>query len=142
MFREYLGIWSYKSGRKGFKHALRHNGLKLVHNTQTHEINLFDLMDDTSETMDLSGTLQRLDTMISMYKELIALGPCPDDVSGTFMLSKTLAKVGCTWFMTNTNSRCNNYIEGELLCNSICGRYEEACNNKLFANGKMSNVLQ
>jgi len=142
MLREYLGTWSYDSGVKGFKHALRQNGLKLVHSPRTHEINLFDLMDDISETMDLSGTLQHLDTMKSMYKELIALGPCPDDVSGFFLLSKTLAKVGCSWFMKNTNSRCKDHIEGELLCNSICGRYKDACNDSLFANGKMPDVLQ
>jgi len=77
-----------------------------------------------------------------MYKELIALGPCPDDASGTFELSKTLLKVDCTWFMTRTKGRCNNHIEGELLCNSICGRYENACNGDLFANGKVPNGLQ
>jgi len=84
--------------------------------------------------MDISRTLQHLDTMKSMYKEVIDLGPCPDDASGTFELSKTLLKVDCTWFMTSTKGRCNNHIEGEPLCNSICGRYESAYNGDESTN--------
>jgi hypothetical protein len=99
-------------------------------------------MNDLSEITDLSERSEHLDTMKSMYKELMALGPCPDDRLGKFKLSKTLKEVDCAWFASkNTKRRCKNHIEGELLCNSICGRYNDECNSALFPNGEIPTLL-
>ena len=145
VLRTQLGTWAYDTNgwRKQFLQAIRYNDLKLVHNTETNAIALFDLMEDLSEITDLSERLEHLDTMKSMYKELMALGPCPDDRLGTFELSKKSKEVNCAWFASkNTRRRCRNHIEGELLCNSICGRYKDRCNSDLFPNDEVPTLLQ
>lgn len=143
-YREYLPTWSYK-GTDGMFHAIRHNHLKLIHDTDTHQLSLFNLFDDIGETMDLSQNPENLNIMQSMFHTLVHLGPCPDDIQGIFELSQMgengETQVDCVWFATNTVARCNLHIEGELLCNSICGRFKGECRTNLFPNQKWPSLL-
>jgi Arylsulfatase A and related enzymes len=148
--REYLPTWSNK-GSKGILHAIQHkSGLKLIHDTDTHELSLFNLSNDIAETVDNSKNPSFRQIMKLMYQKLLALGPCPNDVEYSFQLSMHTSissgpapygnvvtmDVNCTWFMTDTISRCKRYSEGEILCNSICGRFKNECQNTIFKNQK------
>merc|ERR1719491_1436148 len=104
--------------------------MKLIHTIKKSIYELYDLDNDLSETIDLSqdGSYRKL--MHEMYEKLMEIGPCPDDSEGTFSLSKRREsgeddedeEVSCNWFSIQTASRCEMHIEGELLCNSVCGR--------------------
>jgi arylsulfatase A-like enzyme len=145
--REYFPTWSYKD-TKGMIHAIQYHGFKLIHDTESHQLSLYDIFHDIAETVDHSTNPVYLELMKSMYEKLLALGPCPDDVQDTFQLSADsgrldglLQEVDCSWFMTDTMSRCELHIEGELLCNSICGRFKTECENKFFRNQKWPSSL-
>jgi hypothetical protein len=139
--RQYLQTWAYHSQKIAFQQAVRYNDLKLVHRTDTNAIKLFNLTSDISEMTDLSQSANFAGTMKIMYEKLLAVSPCPDDVLGTFSLSKSSEIVDCSWFMTEKNIRCSEHIEGEQFCNSVCGRYKEQCENNLFVNGKWPDQL-
>jgi len=130
--RQHIGTWAYDFFAKMNAQAVRHGNMKLIHNIEKSAYELYDLDNDLSETIDLSQDVRYIELMHGMYEKLIELGPCPDDIKGTFSLSKRREsgeddpdeKVSCKWFSIQTTLRCKMHIEGELLCNSVCGRQE------------------
>jgi len=133
--RQHIGNWLYKKGggednKEINAHAVRNGNMKLIHNVTTSTYELYDLDNDLSENIDLSHNVSYAELIDEMYEKLIELGPCPDDIDGSFPLSKSREsdkEVNCKWFNTQTTTRCNMHIEGELLCNSVCGRYGNVC---------------
>jgi hypothetical protein len=116
--RQYLETWAYGNQGIAFQQAVRYNDLKLVvHRTDTNGIELFNLTSDISEMTDLSQSASYAGTMKIIYEKLLAVSPCPDDVLGTFSLSKSSEIVDCSWFMTEKNIRCSEHIEGGQFCN-------------------------
>ena len=69
--------------------------------------------------------MKKLHKMKQTFKKL---GPCPSDFEKEFKLNKKGGQVvTCQSFQENVG-RCNKIHEGELKCNSICGRHvEEVC---------------
>lgn len=54
-----------------------------------------------------------------MYKRLLEIGICPNDLEGVFQLERTNQVVDCDWFRSS-HDRCDEHIEGKLHCRSVC----------------------
>jgi Arylsulfatase A and related enzymes len=128
--RDSLGMWTYGkyNGRKQrLFEAFRMGNLKLVHKARTAQFELYDLKNDISESIDLSKDPSYKDVMEEMYRQMIAIGPCPKDRRGKFTIPGMKKEKGCMWFRKDP-SRCQTKpLEGELYCASICGRNLDWC---------------
>lgn len=127
--RDSLGMWTYgrSDGRKRrLFEAFRMGNMKLVHNVVTSNIELYDLNNDISESIDLSTDPSFEDLIEEMYEKMIAIGPCPNDREGKFTMQGIENEKGCMWFRKDP-SRCRNFLEGELYCASVCGRNLDWC---------------
>ena len=135
--RRYLGTWAIKNGIIRDQ-AIRFDNFKFVHRVFPEKrVELYDLTNDLSETVDLSKDGNYTDLMSEMNKKLTELGPCPNDddgndYKGRFLLAKPLSKgikkkVSCNWFKAkNTEKRCNRHEDGTTYCRSVCSvRYKE-----------------
>jgi len=127
--RRYLGTWAYKRGLRD--QAIRFDNFKLVHRVVEKRLELYDLTNDLSETVDLSKDGNYTDLMSEMHKKLTEVGPCPNDFDvndykGKFLLARPLyngikKKASCKWFKKkNTERRCSMHEEGEKYCRSVC----------------------
>ena len=81
--------------------------------------------DDISEKKDLSSDPNFATIIDEMLLELKAVGPCPDDVQGSFELYNKAtgwsSYVRCGYFKKKP-WKCHEYIDGELKCASVCAR--------------------
>lgn len=141
--RDYLGTWSYDwwpikegSGEQLNNYqAIRYGDLKLVQwlNITSGQFNtsLYDLRIDIGETTNLIDRFEYEDIINAMSTELKRIGPCPDDVTTTFLLTDGMKKgkeVRCDWFVIQKEA-CIWQTVGEVNCNSICGRHQSICEN-------------
>mmetsp|Transcript_17088 Transcript_17088/g.32322 ORF Transcript_17088/g.32322 Transcript_17088/m.32322 type:complete len:706 (+) Transcript_17088:94-2211(+) len=129
--RNSLACYDYKKSTLQ-SDALRKGNLKLIRFFEELEsrIELYDVQNDISESVDLSNDPFYKDVILEMINELQSLGPCPDDVIGLFPIHNHLLDVTfnttCNFFQRKP-WKCNEFIEGELNCNSICGRHTRVC---------------
>ena len=125
--RQHFATWSFN--QKPIIQSIRSGDLKLIYTSGESTMELYDLGSDLSETMDLSKDANYTKTIGDMYRKLVELGPCPDDYKGRFLLRGGWMqgkKKKCNWF-AKKSERCTKYIEGELYCGSVCGRFNQAC---------------
>ena len=136
--REYLGVWSYGKIEKKQQlkaESLRFKNLKLIqHYNPSRWTELYDLDNDLGETTSLSNNEEYQTILRVMRDKLNRLGPCPRDDPEPFYLSSGFHKgrrTMCNWFENDT-SRCSDHFEGEIHCNSICGRFQTHCEHNPF----------
>jgi arylsulfatase A-like enzyme len=127
--RDHIGVWKYKkseNGRELDSETLLYKDLKLIKNNHpTMALELYDLSQDLEEKHDISDEIEHQETIQHMLTVLERIGPCPNDVTYKFTLKNGSEKgqvVDCSWFASNRH-QCSHHIEGELNCNSICGRF-------------------
>lgn len=130
--RESLALFDYKKSALQAD-ALRRGNLKLVRfMNKNARVELYDVKNDISESVDLSKDPSYQDTIQEMTKELQSLGPCPEDVNGFFPIHNSVLDVtfntSCKFFERKP-WKCDNFLEGELNCNSLCGRHKRVCVN-------------
>jgi arylsulfatase A-like enzyme len=130
--RETLAVFDYKQGMLQ-NDSFRYGDLKVVrsfkeHSREVSSVELYDLKSDLSETTDLSQEPKYTTIIDQMLQNLTALGPCPADVKGIFTLQRfdDMFNATCKFFEKKP-FKCTKYVEGELFCNSICGRHHKAC---------------
>jgi arylsulfatase A-like enzyme len=127
--RNSLAFFDYKKSALQAE-SLRKGNLKLIRFIKDSSVELYDLKKDISESIDLSKDPFYQDTMQEMMKELQSLGPCPDDVTGFFAIHNDFVdstfNTTCQFFERKP-WKCDDFIEGELNCNSICGRHKKVC---------------
>ncbi len=135
--RKSLATFDFRKGMlQGDSYRL--GGLKIVR--QYHEfslkassVELYNLNTDLSETKDLSREPEYSSIIDQMLQQLTALGPCPDDVKGKFEVEREgfSFNVTCNFFRKKPY-KCTKFVEGELYCNSICGRHHKACHPEKY----------
>ena len=128
--RKYFGVWDYIRGENGqdlHSESLRYGDLKVVrHFSPDLKTELYNLTEDLAETRNIEGFRIHQAVINEMLAEVNKIGPCPDDEEGSFVLTSGNDKgntVNCEWFAKPNEYRCKYYIDGELNCNSICGRH-------------------
>lgn len=139
--RNSLAVFDFKKGMFEADSLLK-GKLKLIRyfkkfSSVPSHIKLYDLEDDISERKDLSRDPMFATTIDEMLLELKALGPCPDDVKGSFELQNKATglrfNVKCGFFK-NKPWKCDTFLEGELKCASICAtRHIRACKAEDYA---------
>jgi len=137
--REYIGVWNYGKFGESYQQlkseSLRYQNLKLIqHYNPARGADLYDLDNDLGETTSISQNEEYQTILNIMRDKLNRLGPCPRDDPEPFYLSSGFHKgreTECEWFKSDT-SRCSAYFEGEIHCNSICGRFQIHCKHNPF----------
>lgn len=136
--RDHIGVWKYDKVRKQREltsGTLLYKHLKIIKNyNKMNKLELYDLSQDLEEKKNIINETDNEKTIAHMLRVLDKIGPCPDDVIGTFTLTsgKEVGQVvSCEWF-ANDKHQCLNHIEGELNCNSICGRFSICDNIKKY----------
>ena len=129
--RKYLGTWSLPGGREHhWGRSLRKKNLKLVHHLQNNTFEMYNLKKDRGELKNIIDRKWIQKTAERMKQKLRELGPCPaEDAVGAFnvtLFNGTLEQYDCNWFR-EARSRCDEYLEGELKCPSVCNRYKSKC---------------
>jgi hypothetical protein len=119
-------------------HAFRSGNMKLVHEFNTSSFELYDLESDISESNNLIDGNETLyaDMIRDMYTKMKALGPCPNDKVGSFILSggeNGGQLTTCSWF-TKNKGRCEHHVEGRLFCPSACASRisKKMCNREKY----------
>jgi len=139
--RNSLAVFDYNSGMLQADSLLKGN-LKLIRffemfSSVPSHIEMYNLEDDISESKDLSRD-SRFGTVIDeMLLELKALGPCPDDLKGSFELYNKVSgwsfDATCGFFEKKP-WKCDKYLEGELKCASTCAiRHIKTCKAEDYA---------
>ena len=97
---------------------------------------MYDLEADLSESIDISGNPKHAGLIAEMTEELISIGPCPKDQEEfpIFMDAHDLGFNTTCRFFSKKPHRCSKFLEGELFCNSICGRHDKVCFPEKYAN--------
>mmetsp|Transcript_6510 Transcript_6510/g.12260 ORF Transcript_6510/g.12260 Transcript_6510/m.12260 type:complete len:419 (+) Transcript_6510:2115-3371(+) len=123
--RKYIGTWVYRQG-KVRDEAIRYGDFKLVRDIlRNGQDALYNLKDDIGESRNLINDPEHENLVLQMYEELRKIGPCPEDTSDVITLVNGKQR-RCSWFERNLN-RCDRFFEGDLLCYSICGRFDNVC---------------
>lgn len=129
--RKYIGTWDYtRIGNQQHlqSESLRYGSLKAIrHFHPVQRTELFDLNSDLAEVTNIAEDRSNRQILKKMLKKLEQAGPCPRDKEGEFVLRSGNDKgriVTCDWFELDTR-RCKYYVDGELFCNSICGRHHQ-----------------
>ena len=131
--RTYLGTWRYKDSAL-LQESIRKGSFKLIKHNWDSAIELFDLKEDISESIDLASNLIHSSLIDEMLNELAVIGPgvhfgvgkwgIGADSSWKFnLLPKKEAKFeqSCDWFARkNTHKRCARYKRGRLRCTYTC----------------------
>ncbi|GFH57531.1 hypothetical protein CTEN210_14007 [Chaetoceros tenuissimus] len=129
--REWLGTWAFQMGKTS-REAIRYGHMKLVRILRasanpTYE--MYNLSEDIGEKKNLlkrkfrTNEINELKTMMRKY--LRREGPCPADHKGSFKNAKN-KWVTCDFFKAYPVA-CEWQVQGELFCNSICGRHRNFC---------------
>jgi len=123
--RRILGTWKIEKGRI-HSEALRFDNMKYIrYNGAEYFSDTFDLDSDLGEANNVTSK-----NVVSNMSLLRAIGPCPLD-QNKFRMSTGPERgqiMNCTFFESDP-VKCDNgvYLEGELFCSSICGRYKSFC---------------
>jgi len=132
--RKYLATWMYKkkSGITQVAEAIRFGSMKLIkYHGQEETTELYDLDNDLGEEFNLLTPNMTFPIMTEqMSKKLNSVGPCPDDQRSFIMKSgPAKGKRKTCDFFSSKRTRCSDgiYLEGETMCNSICGRHKNHC---------------
>lgn len=138
--RESLGVFDYKNGMIQADSLIKGN-MKLIryypiYSGAPSHVELYDLEVDISESIDISGNPKHAGLIAEMTEELISIGPCPKDQEEfpIFMDAHDLGFNTTCRFFSKKPHRCSKFIEGELFCNSICGRHDKVCFPEKYAN--------
>jgi len=130
--REYLPTWAFRQGVL-ISDAIRFGNMKLIRHHSTNARNeLYDLNSDVSEKYNLLPNSKFTHMIKKMTKKLNEKGICPKDRE-QFKLTNRDKKESiqtCKYFRSKRN-RCNygNRFQGEVVCNSVCGRRKSFCEN-------------
>ncbi len=125
--RKYLASFQLK---KNWNHAIRKGHLKLIHTPHNNTFEAYNLKWDLSESENIIDRAWVRKQIPDMFEKLKAVGPCPDkDHAGFFTLLRNGESRNCAWFGQNTQ-RCEEHIEGEMLCPSVCKRFGKQCRKK------------
>jgi arylsulfatase A len=130
--RKYLGSWQL-SGK--WQHAIRKGNLKLIHTPHNNTFEAYNLKRDISESNNIIDKPWVAKKIPAMFEKLKEIGPCPEhkDHIGLFSVSRLGEDHDCEWF--RDGGRCDQHIEGELLCPSICSRFRNKCQQrKMYGN--------
>jgi arylsulfatase A-like enzyme len=135
--RKYLGMFQLDPSR-AWQHAIRKGNLKLVHHPQNNTYEAYNLKKDISETKNIIDKPWVRKKIPAMFEVLKKIGPCPDhnDHVGHFSVSGLGEDHNCEWFQQD-GERCEQHIEGELLCPSICSRFRTKC----YQHGMYGNIF-
>lgn len=133
--RDHIGVWRYKrvnNRRQLDSETLLYKDLKIIKNhLRSTDLELYDLSKDLEEKHNIIHETYNQKTIQHMLKVLKNIGPCPNDVTHKFTLTggREMGQVvNCSWFASNKH-QCSQHIEGELNCNSVCGRFDIICDN-------------
>jgi len=134
--RKFLPTWTI--GKKNpLSEAIRFGSMKLIQTYgATFTTELYDLENDLGEESNLIRNSTFKEITKVMMRQLKRLGACPND-RRRFKLKSGPAKgkrKSCNFFksdkrVSKKGLKCedNIYLEGEIMCNSICGRNENFC---------------
>ena len=131
--RKYLGSWQL-SGK--WQHAIRKGNLKLIHTPHNNTFEAYNLKNDISESNNIIVRPWVAKNIPAMFEKLMEIGPCPEhkDHVGDFSVSRLGEDRNCEWFRQD-GGRCEQHIEGELFCPSICSRFRQQCQKmKMYGN--------
>jgi len=127
--RKYLPSWAFQNGAL-VSDAIRFRNMKLIRHHSTNAANeLYDLDSDISEESNLlpNGKFKRM--INKMAKKLNDEGACPKNRK-QFKLNRGNKKgvIQTCKFFRRKPKRCKNrHFQGELVCNSVCGRRKTFC---------------
>lgn len=134
--RDHIGVWRYKkaeTGRVLDSETLLYKDLKIIKKYRPKmQLELYDLNQDLGEKNNQIDNTEHQKTVQHMLKMLERIGPCPIDVPHKFTLTSGNEMgqvVDCDWFARNKH-QCSRHIEGELNCNSVCGRFDAICRRR------------
>mmetsp|Transcript_20884 Transcript_20884/g.31720 ORF Transcript_20884/g.31720 Transcript_20884/m.31720 type:complete len:614 (-) Transcript_20884:30-1871(-) len=131
--RKWMPTWVYdpQSGMR-LAEAVRRKNMKVIRfidpATGAKYQELYDLDADPSETTDLSKDPRYKKKKRKMLRKLRKLGPCPGQRKWPFQLQngpQVGVQVTCDFF--DTQSKCNEYLDGELNCPTQCSRRQKQC---------------
>jgi arylsulfatase A-like enzyme len=136
--RKYLGMFQLGGGSRTWQHAIKKGNLKLVHHPQNNTYEAYNLKRDISETKNIIDRPWVRKKIPAMFEVLKKIGPCPDykDFVGLFSVSGLGEDHNCEWFRQD-GEKCEQHIEGELLCPTICSRFRSKCDH----HGMYGNIF-
>lgn len=131
--RKWMPTWVYDA-RTGMllAEAVRRKNMKAIRffdiATGERYQELYDLDADPSETTNLTKDPTYKKKKRKMLRKLRKLGPCPGQRKWPFKLQngpQVGIEVTCDFF--DDRSKCNKYLDGELLCPDQCSRRQKQC---------------
>jgi len=126
--RDYLGSFVLGSAPGAeWKQAIRKGKLKLIHFPSNNTFEAYNIREDISESNNIVNSADHVETFTEMFEYLTAVGPCPDDLVGSFYVDLLGEFHDCEWFKRTKFKSCAEHIEGELYCHSICSRFKNQC---------------
>jgi arylsulfatase A-like enzyme len=128
--RKHLGSW-HLGGDRLWHQAIRKGNLKLIHTPHNNTFEAYNLKRDISESNNIIARPWVKKKIPAMFEKLKEIGPCPEhkDHVGLISVSRLGEDRSCEWFRQD-RGRCEQHIEGELLCPSICSRFRRKCEQK------------
>lgn len=128
--RKYLT--TYKPQTDKHQAAIRDGDFKFIRDYINKWEALYNLKDDIGEKHNLLVTdFEKYNGLRKKLRnKLRQNGPCPADRKHSFKLrhgKKTGTTVNCSFFRKYSESKCYWQPFGEVVCNSICGRFRKFC---------------
>jgi hypothetical protein len=139
--RSYPGTWRYTTGVL-VQESIRKGRLKLIKHNWDSAIELFDLIEDLSELVDLASNPIYGSLIDELLEELAAIGPGVNFEEGQWSIGansswafnlfpknpddggkdkKKRFKKSCNWFARKkTEERCSKYERGKRRCTYTC----------------------
>ena len=133
--REHLATWAFGNNNFTTAAAIRFGSMKLIQHYGSDPVTeLYDLENDIGEEINLALEKPFTDIIQKMATMMQRVGPCPKHRKAKFKMTTGPDKgkfINCTYFNMNP-TKCSDgtNLDGEIMCNSICGRHKSACSQK------------
>lgn len=130
--RTYLPVYRHQNKKGKHQAAMRYGNYKFIRDYNLKWEALYNLKDDIGEKQNLLSTdFQTYNALRKKLRNKLRKdGLCPADRTHTFQLKngkRSGETVNCSFFETNTESKCYWQPIGEIMCNSFCGRHRKFC---------------